>query len=292
MPESRVLTVGQFSESPVLAAADHLGLLSDAGLEIRTERVPSSPAQFGSLARGDLDLVITSPDNVLLYGTTAANPLGVRLDLRMVRAIDRGLGLALVTRPGIATPADLRAGVLAVDVTRSGFALLLFRMLDHLGVDRTAVDLRELGSTPRRATALLDGEIDGTILNAESRVRALRAGMVAWVSSADLYPNYLGTVLAAPAGADRDTIGRLLGVWDRATAWLREAPAADVREVLSRHGEDLGSPEYLDLLRTPSFGLVAHPVVDVEDLRVLAAIRRDSGAYAPDDGELPGLVAL
>ncbi len=290
MPVSRVLTVGQFSESPVLVAADHLGLLTDAGLEIRRERVPSSPDQFGSLARGDLDLVITSPDNVLLYGTTSANPLGVRLDLRMERAIDRGLGLALVTRPGIATPADLRTRVLAVDVTRSGFALLLFRMLDHLGVDRSSVEIRELGSTPRRATALIDGEIDGTILNAESRVRALRAGMTAWVSSADLYPNYLGTVLAAPAGADRDPIDRLLEVWDRATTWLRDAAASDVRAALARQGEDLGSAEYLDLLRTPSFGLVADPVVDVADLQVLAAIRRDSGAYAPDDGALAGLV--
>jgi ABC-type nitrate/sulfonate/bicarbonate transport system substrate-binding protein len=291
VPESRVVTVGQFSESPVLLAAGHLGLLADAGLALRTERVASSPAQFGSLARGDLDLVITSPDNVLLYGTTAANPLGERLELRLVRAIDRGLGLALVTRPEVATVADLRASVLGVDVTRSGFALLLYRMLDHLGVDRADVDLRELGSTPRRAEALLAAEVGGTILNAESRVRALRAGMTAWVSSADLYPDYLGTVLAAPAGTDRDLLDRILSVWGRATAWLAEAPAAEVCEVLARHSDDLGSPEYLELLRTPAFGLVARPVVALDDLRVLTSIRRASGAYSPDDDALAALVA-
>ena len=291
MPESRVITIGQFSESPVLVAAAHLGLPAEAGLTLRTERVASSPAQFGSLARGDLDLVITSPDNVLLYGTTATNPLGAMLDLRMVRAIDRGLGLALVTRPEVVTTADLQASVLGVDVTRSGFALLLYRMLGHVGIDRAAVELRELGSTPRRAEALLAAEIGGTILNAESRVRALRAGMTAWVSSADLYPDYLGTVLAAPTGTDHDLLDRVLAVWARATDWLAHAPAAEVREVLSRSSAELGSPEYLELLRSPALGLVEQPVVSVHDLRVLTSIRRASGAYAPDDDVLAGLVA-
>ncbi len=89
------LVVGQFSESPVLLAARGLGLLDEAGLEVRTERVRSSPGQFEALASGELDLAVTSPDNVLLYGTTEHNPIGRRLDLTMPRAIDRGLGLTL-----------------------------------------------------------------------------------------------------------------------------------------------------------------------------------------------------
>lgn len=286
------LTVGQFSESPVLAAARALGLEQRHGIELTTVRVPSSPAQFTALRDRAIDVAITSPDNVLLYATTDHNPTGARVPVRMIRAIDRGLGLALVTRPSVTSVEQLQQASLAVDVVRSGFALLLFTMLDTLGVDRSVMTFAERGSTPKRLAALLEGETDGSILNAESRVGALAAGMHAWISSVDVSPNYLGTVLAVTDDFDPELARALTMLWDEATEWLLTRPETDVAEVLGRADPALGTADYVRLIRDPGFGLLHDPVVDAADLRVLTGIRRACGAYAPDDDSLSSLVGL
>lgn len=292
MTTTRSVTVGQFSASPVLAAASALGLDARHGLEIATARVPSSPGQFASLRDGEIDVAVTSPDNVLLYATTDRNPLGERLDVRMVRAIDRGLGLTLVTDPAITRVEQFRGAALGVDVIRSGFALLLFSMLDRLGIDREQVAFPEHGSTPTRLERLIAGEIDGTILNAESRVGALSAGLRPWSTSIDVSENYLGTVLAVPSGIDPDLASDVTRMWDEATRWLLESSEPDVVECLAATSPVLGNVEYVQLIRDPAFGLLLDPQVPVADLQVLTAIRRSCGAYAPGDGDLPGLVGL
>ncbi|MHB1067349.1 MAG: substrate-binding domain-containing protein, partial [Candidatus Nanopelagicales bacterium] len=171
----RLVRIGQFSESPVLAAARARGLDRAFGLEIVRTRVPSSPAQFALLRDGGIDVAVTSPDNAILYATTDRNPLGQRLPVRLLRAVDGGLGLALISRPGVDSVMALQSATVAVDVLPSGFAILLKGLLRCLGVDVLAVSFVEAGSTPRRLEGLLADEVQATILNAESRVAAEEA---------------------------------------------------------------------------------------------------------------------
>jgi ABC-type nitrate/sulfonate/bicarbonate transport system substrate-binding protein len=283
---------GQFSRSPVLAAATTMGIDVRHGLEVATQRVLSSPGQFAALRANEIDVAITSPDNVLLYGTTARNPLGEQLPVRMVRAVDRGLGLGLFTQPSIATTDDLHRSVIGVDVVQSGFAMLLFAMLSRLGVPVAGMEFPEIGSTPLRLESLRNKDVDGTILNAESRIGALRSGMRVWSTSADVTPNYLGTVLAVPASFDPQLAQSLTHMWDESTQWLLEAPEADVVSCLGQTDAVLGSTEYVRLVRDSSFGLVGASTVAIADLRALTAIRRGCGAYAPEDSALHGLVGL
>ena len=209
-----MIRVGQFSESPVLAVARALGLDSRFAVEWETSRVASSPAQFESLRNGELDIVVTSPDNILFYTSTDKNPLGQRLDVRTLRAIDRGLGLAIYTNADIQQPRDLRSAKLGVDVMSSGFALLLLTMLGHLGIDAKDVEYASLGATPKRLKAIIEGEIQGSILNAESAVAAEAAGLTRWVTSADIHPNYLGTVLAQMSGPISQQVEAFLAMWE------------------------------------------------------------------------------
>ncbi|MCF8543351.1 MAG: hypothetical protein K9G24_09760 [Candidatus Nanopelagicales bacterium] len=284
------ITLGQFSTSPVVAAARHLSLDRRYGIDLTTTRVPSSPGQFQMLIDGAIDVAVTSPDNVLLYATTDRNPLSCRVDVQIVRAIDRGLGLTMVTRPGIRTVDDLAQASLCVDVVRSGFALLLFTMLDSVGIDPQQMNFEERGSTPARMEALLRGESDGTILNAESLVAAQEAGMRMWMTAADVSSRYLGTVLAVPSGTDQGLVDSLVGLWSDATEWLLDAPEIEVADCLGNESPILGSAAYVHLLRDPATGLSRSGSVDVDDLRVLCDIRRTRGAYSPGDDALAGLV--
>jgi ABC-type nitrate/sulfonate/bicarbonate transport system substrate-binding protein len=288
---THALTIGQFSHSPVLAAAEHLGLLAKLDLQISTKKVVSSPGQYEWLRDGEIDIAITSPDNVLLYATTDKNPISEQLDITMLRAIDRGLGLSLVTRPNLDLTNPETTIRMGVDVMRSGFAFLLRSMLTSLGVAPEQLEFAEVGSTPTRKGLLLAGEIDGTILNAESVVEASAAGMRVWSSSADISENYLGTVIAVGPGFDPQLAADFLQVWAESTAWLLDAPAAEVSAALGKVDPRLGTPEYLEILRNPLIGLLRDPTISVEELQILCAIREGSGAYVPAQADLERLAA-
>jgi hypothetical protein len=75
------------------------------------------------LASGSLDAALTSADNLFAWRNQAA--AGVTHDIRMVQAVDRGLGLGLYLRPGLSDPGQLRGRRVGVDVPDSGFAFAL-----------------------------------------------------------------------------------------------------------------------------------------------------------------------
>ena len=281
------LRIGQFSRSPVLGAARHLGWDRDLGLDLQVGPVPSSPAQFAALREREIDVALTSPDNVLLYASTDRNPLGQQLPLRIRRAIDGGLGLALVCRPEIETGEQLTRQPVAVDVLPSGFAMLLKALLRQHGVDEDQCEFIEAGATPKRAERLIEGSIGCTILNAESRVRAESAGMRSWASSEAVSPLYPGTVLATLT--ESPDISALLELWDRTTQWLLDAPDDEVRAALVAHAPELGSREYLDLMRSPTVGLQRNPAVSIEQLQILADLRKSCSAWAPETAQMRSL---
>jgi len=286
-----MLRIGQFSESPVLAVARGLGLDGVYQLDWTTSRVPSSPAQFEWLRDGDIDIAITSPDNVMLYALTENNPLGQTLDLRFLRTIDRGLGLALYTQPEIASVEDLEGCTLGVDVMSSGFALLLLAILKKLGVDSSTITFEPVGAPPKRLSAIVERTIHGSILNAEAAVSATVRGLTRWASSVDVNDNYLGTVLASLAGQHSGVIDRFVRMWDEATHEILDRPAEEVVEILSAQAPGLARPEYVELVQSAEFGLLADPRVSSEQLSVLADIRVSAGAWAPDKSAQEELVA-
>ncbi|SDG28697.1 hypothetical protein SAMN05421505_10345 [Sinosporangium album] len=71
-----------FSPSVLARVVRRLGLFADQGLDIVEQPVASSSAQFRALLDGDLDMALTSPDNVLAYRSAPDNPLGETADLR------------------------------------------------------------------------------------------------------------------------------------------------------------------------------------------------------------------
>lgn len=106
----RKLVVGVFTPSVVLAVARSLGRLWERDLEGEEVLVPSSPSQLPFLLSGDLDIALTSPDNVVAYRLCPDNPLGTRVDVSVVAAVDRGLGLADVCSPYIGTVLSIANG--------------------------------------------------------------------------------------------------------------------------------------------------------------------------------------
>lgn len=275
-PSTSRLTVGTFSPSVLLRVAQRTGVLSRHGLDVREEPVPSSPAQFRALGEGRLDAALTSPDNVVAYRFLPGNPLGGTRDVRIVQAVDRGMGLALYATPGTRSVAELRGAVLGVDVTVSGFAFALFEILGRAGLQRDEdYTVVELGSTPQRLQALLDGRCGATMLNAGNDLRADDEGLPRLADVTEVAAPYLGTVLAvqgeptpavrALAEALRDTADDVLAGPSRQAA-VAEAEGTGLSRRLAER--------YLERLLDPQRGLVAGGRVDAASLAAVIGLRR------------------
>jgi ABC-type nitrate/sulfonate/bicarbonate transport system substrate-binding protein len=269
--------VGTFTPSVLLRVARDTGRLRDAGLDVAETLVASSPAQFAALLDGTYDAVLTSPDNVLAYRFSSVNPLGRTADVRILSAVDRGMGLALYSSR---SPAELRGATFGVDVPESGFAFAMYALAESLGLSGT-YHVAALGSTPKRLAALLAGECAATMLNAGNELHAEQAGYRALARASEVCAPYLGTVLAALT--PHDTLARVLtGTAADIVAGKLDAEVIEA----AKAALDLTAPlaaRYLARLKDPAEGLVADGVVDLDSIRVLVDLRRRYGPPLDSD---------
>jgi ABC-type nitrate/sulfonate/bicarbonate transport system substrate-binding protein len=275
------IRLGTFTPSVLLRVARRTGRLRDAGLEVAETPVQSSPGQFTSLLDGTFDAVLTSPDNVIAYRYSRANPLGRTADVRIVSAVDRGMGLALHSRH---PPAELRGAVFGVDVPASGFAFAMYALAESLGLERDDYEVVALGSTPKRLLALLAGECAATMLNAGNELHAERAGYRALARASDVCGPYLGTVLATVG--DPGAPEALAKVLTETSAEILSGALDD--EVVEVASTALNLPDplghsYLDRLKDPAEGLVPDGVVDPAAIAVLVDLRRRHGRVEAAD---------
>jgi ABC-type nitrate/sulfonate/bicarbonate transport system substrate-binding protein len=276
--------IGYFSRSPVLELAWARGLFT--GLTVEAEAVTSSPAQFRSLAAGVYDLVLTSPDNVAAHRFRDEDPM----DVRIIRAVDGGLGLSLLGAPGVRKIGDVHT--VGVDVPDSGFAYALYALLATHGLHRDVdYEVVELGATPRRAVALREGRCDGTVLGGGFTLAAERAGLVNLGRISDVVRPYLGTVLAA-TGAwlenYRTIAQRFCAAWQQAVDMLL-VPCADGDQLLSSvfNVPTSDVPVMRRVLLDPTEGLVADGVVRTDAITSVLRLRAE---YGPTPVLTPGCI--
>ncbi|GFG52069.1 hypothetical protein CQY20_17205 [Mycolicibacterium agri] len=273
------LRVGTFTPSLLIDLARSTGRLAAADLTITETPVPSSPAQFHALEDGDLDIAMTSPDNVLAYRFLSSNPLGHNLPVEILAGVDRGLGLSLWLAPSVPDIADVRGRVVGVDVPQSGFAFVAFELLQRAGLHRDDYTIESLGSTPRRAAALADGGCAATVLNAGNELRASADGCHVVNTVADIGP-YLGTVIAAlPADSPQIAEPRARFaevVVDTADEIVNGRLHDDVIEAAGRL-LGLAAPQaraHLDCLLDGTHGLIPDGQIDEASITTLIELRR------------------
>ena len=282
------IRVGQFSQSPNMLVIKKLKLLPEFELEI--SNVQSSPAQFQSLQSDELDIALTSPDNVLLFGTTAENPIGVLCELNILRSIDKGLKLSLVSNSDAHRVEDLQSLRFSIDSPASGFSFLLKSMARKLGARPEDFHYVSGGSTPKRLNGIIEGEAEATILNAESVVKAEELGYKNWIDVSQVAPNYLGTVLCAKKeNRTANFMEPFLAAWEKSTQWLLDQDFQGYSSIFEGTESKINSASYFTILQHKIHGLTATNEADVDALESLIEIRRESGGYVPAASSLSQL---
>ena len=158
MPNSplRVIAFPGAPNLPTFAAIEH-GQFQQRGFDVELELTPSSIYQAEKTAAGEFDIICTAFDNVVAYGSgQGAAKAGINPDYVVIMGATQ-LELSLVTAPSIKNLADLAGKTIALGALTTGFAFVLFDMLEKAGVDQSDVEFVAVGATPQRYRRLAKG---------------------------------------------------------------------------------------------------------------------------------------
>src|SRR5262245_52737561 len=228
-PAPARINVGRFSDPLPVIVAQQKGYYATENLTVVETPVDSSVDAYTALDAGSrsggLDILLSSsPDNVADYRLNASNPLGRRLNVQAFFADNSGLNLTLVAQQTIGSTAALRGKTIGVDSPASGFAFVLYRILEQQGLQRE-IDYRVIavGTGLERYQALLEGTVDATLLNDGMEIRAGAAGYVLLATVYDVADPYLGGVAVATTRwlkQNRDIAIRFTRAYYNATRWV------------------------------------------------------------------------
>jgi len=277
--ELRLIAFPGAPNLPIFAGLEH-GYFEDAGLVLEIETTPNSKFQIENLVAGRYDIAATAFDNVVAYreGQGAVDFSSVP-DLFVFMGATQ-IELSLVVAPEIREFADLRGKPLALDALATGFAFVLYDMLERAGLSLADCELVPVGATPQRWEAVRDGSAAGTLTIEPFTSVAEAQGFHVLQSSREGLPNYQGGVFTASrawADAHRDVLEAFMRGYLRGLAWTLdpanyEAATALLIERMPAIKPHV-APAVMAKLLDPATGLTPGGAIDEPGVRAVLALR-------------------
>jgi ABC-type nitrate/sulfonate/bicarbonate transport system substrate-binding protein len=166
---------GGASNLPVWLAIDQ-GIFAKHGLEVKLDRTKGSVAQIQNMMAGKYQIASTSIDNIIAYTEGQGDVKIDNFDMVAFMGVHSGLN-SVVTRPEIKTYADIKGKPVAVDALGTGYAFVLFRILEKNGLAlQRDYQVVAVGGGPERLAAMKEGKAVAAVLSAPNDVDAKQAG--------------------------------------------------------------------------------------------------------------------
>lgn len=214
------------SNWPLWVAQDK-GFFAAEGVAVNVTPTPNSVFQLTNLIDGKFDIAMTAIDNLIAYREGQGEvPDKVGADLVAVMGGDRGF-LKLVAAPGVQSVAGLRGKTVSVDAKSTGYAAVLFELLERAGLRDGDYTVERAGGVLQRFHALMDGKQSATMLVSPFELQAQARGFTVLESAADSLGAYQGAVAGVRQGWARQNQVRLEGfiaAYVKGVEWLY-APA-------------------------------------------------------------------
>ena len=280
------IRMGTFYRTLPMLAAQARGFYAQQNLTVDYQQVTSSTQQFQSLRDDLYDVIQTAPDNVANYRLNSSNPLGATIDVQGFMGMDYGLYLVVTARPGITSIEELRGKTVSVDALASGFAYVLYKILQRHGLQRDVdYSVVSTGGVANRYTALLDGQFDATLLSGGFETRAANTGYMLLDSVYDIASPYLGAVGAAKTAwlrQNRDVATRLIRAYYDASRWAfdpaNREEAIGLLETLPNTPRALAEQLY-DVQVRPGVGSVPDAGIERQAIFNVLALRAEFGGF-------------
>ena len=206
-----------------LYVAQAQGLFERRGLRVEATVTGSSVKQQEMLIAGEFDIGFQQPDHVVRAVEQGS-------DLFAFAAHGHAPEVTVLAAAGITDIAQLRGRKIAVDGARTGYALLLRRLLRQRGFSEPDIVFVEFGGSQERFDAIKGGAAAAGMLNPPFDAGLVAAGFVSLARMSEAFPSYPGSVMAARrswALEHRSALEAFVGAMDEAYAWLQARGNAD-----------------------------------------------------------------
>ena len=281
---SRPVRLGLISEgtnSWPLYVAQAQGLFALEDIDVEVTLTGSSVKQQRELIKGGFDIGFQQADHVVRAVEAGS-------DLFIFMPHGHAPDLSLVAAPGTRDIAELRGRTIAVDGARTGYALLLRRLLVEKGLRDSEIVFEEFGGSRERYDAMKGGAAAATLLNSPFDANLMRDGYALLQRMSERFPNYPGSVMAARRSWARNHEAELLGfvrAYGAAYAWLQDpANAGTAVEILP---ERLQIPDAAAHAALREFAQRPRPELTHEGLREVIDLVWASESYPLPKGD-PG----
>lgn len=262
-----------------LYVAQERGQFAAQGLEVSLTVTGSSVKQLEALQAGSFDVGFQLPDHVV-----RAVERGGDLFIFMAQA--EAPDVSLVARREFTQIAALRGHSIAVDGARSGYALLLRRLLAAQGLSSADCALLEIGGVKERAEALAQGRAAASLLNAPFDRQLLAKGCIRLASTRQAFPTYPGPICAARRAWVRtrhETLVAFIRAYRDACRWLaapaNASEAADIACARLKTDRAAAEQAVAELLNRPP------PQITSAGLREVIDVVWQADGLAPPKGE-------
>jgi len=202
-----------------LYVAKEKGFFIREGLDVHVTLTGSSAKQLEQLKGGDFDIGFQQSDHVV-----RAVEQGSDLFIFMAQA--HAPELSLVASTGIQDFVDLKGCEIAVDGARTGYALLLRKLLAEQGLPNGSYLFREVGGSRERFNALRNGVVSATLLNPPFDRTLFALGFRNLGTIEQYFPTYPGSIAAARRSWAKDHEAQLIAfirAFNLAYGWLQDA---------------------------------------------------------------------
>jgi len=268
-----------------VAAAQAQGFFAKHGLSVTAKLTGGSDELRGGLAEGRYQLAIAAVDNAVAMAEVA------KVDIAIVSGGDNSFN-HLIVQPDVASLADLRGKTVIVDAVATAYAFQLYEILKRNGLNPGDYVVTPVGSTNRRAKAMIDSREDkATMLNPPFTTEAERAGLKDMGSVAKILGPYQASGLFALRGwaaAHSDTLVQFLQAYIEGLRWsLDPAHKEAVTELLGKELDlppDMAAATYA-IAVDPAEGLAKDAKFDMEGFRNVLKLRAEWTGKPPGPPE-------
>jgi ABC-type nitrate/sulfonate/bicarbonate transport system substrate-binding protein len=212
-----VMSFPGLSNYPIFAA-QHKELFAKYGVAVELIYAPNSQVQREGLAKNDYQIIHTAADNAVAMIELA------KADAIIVTGGDNGFN-RIIVQPEINSLSDLRGKTVVVDAPNTAYALLLYKALRDVGLNKGDYSVNAAGGTTQRVEAMLKDKARAAaaVINVPFNFRLLAAGMKDLGSATKSIGAYQAgsvVVMREWAKANSDTLVRYLRAIIEGRRWL------------------------------------------------------------------------
>ena len=268
---------------PIFIAQER-GFFEEAGVAPVLNTTPSSTYQIEHLMDDKYQIAGTAIDNVVAYVEgQGAVAFDERPDVFAFMGATQ-LELSFVVAPGIKNFADLKGKTVALDAMATGFAFILYRMLDNADISRDDLTMVQVGATPDRWESVKTGKHAGTLTIEPFTAMAQAAGFPVLESSLQTVESYQGGSFAARrrwAVDNSDTLTAFISGYLDGLAWTldpvnrNEAANALLRNMPNINPKAIN--RIMDKLLSPATGLTPDAAINKDGFETVLALRSQYG---------------